>query len=68
MNEPLQRYFDAMNELLPRLSESERRAYLEWERSDEFTRNSDWRGWRKYLGPRPVAQRPEKYARRRRTA
>ncbi len=55
MNRPLERYFAAMDDLWPRLPQSERLAYLAWERSEAFTRNSDWPGWVKYLGPRPEA-------------
>jgi hypothetical protein len=50
---PLGRYFAAIDELWPRLPRSERQAKLDWERSDAFTRDSDWPGWVKHLGPRP---------------
>lgn len=49
----LNRYLERMAELLQVMPQSERQAYLAWERSDAWTRDSDWPGWVKYLGPRP---------------
>lgn len=49
----LERYLDAMAELWPRLSADERQAKLSWERSEAFTRDREWPGWVKYLGPPP---------------
>jgi hypothetical protein len=54
MANSLQNYFDAMDDLWLRLPSCERIAKLEWESSADFTRDSDWPGWVKYLGPRPV--------------
>lgn len=56
----LWRYFEAMDELWPRLSRAERAAKLAWEASDAFTRDSDWPGWYKYLGARPQGAAPQR--------
>ena len=47
-------YFEAMQELRPRLPRCEVEALHRWEMSDDFTRTGDWPGWLKYLGPRPM--------------
>lgn len=51
------RYLESMTEVFAVLPESERLAYLAWERSDAYTRDSDWPGWEHYIGPRP-GERP----------
>jgi len=55
LSSPYLDYLAAMDELWPRLPQSERSAKLAWERSKAFTRDSDWPGWEKYLGICPVA-------------
>lgn len=62
MNHALYKYLTAMTELFQRLPQSERQAYLEYERSDGYTRDSDWPGWAKYLGPRPMASSKQERA------
>jgi hypothetical protein len=50
-------YLEAMTEIEPHLPDVERRDLHRWYCSPEFTRDSDWPGWVKYLGPRPQADR-----------
>ena len=52
-SERIVRYIEAMTELEPNLPLEERLSLQEWYKSPEFTRDSDWPGWAKYLGPRP---------------
>jgi len=47
-------YIEAMTELEPFLPIEEREELQRWYRSPLFTRDSDWPGWAKYLGPRPA--------------
>jgi hypothetical protein len=47
------RYLEAMTELEPQLPSDDRASLQAWYASPEFTRDSDWPGWVKYLGPRP---------------
>jgi hypothetical protein len=49
-------YLEAMTELEPSLPLEERISLQRWYASPEFTRDSDWPGWVKYLGPRPVVR------------
>jgi len=51
--EKLVRYLEAMTELEPNLPPEERADLQCYYESEEFTRDSDWPGWAKYLGPRP---------------
>jgi hypothetical protein len=46
-------YLEAMTELEPNLPVEERQDLQRWYRSPQFTRDSDWPGWVKYLGPHP---------------
>jgi hypothetical protein len=46
-------YIEAMTELEPQLTAEDRADLQRWYQSPEFTRDSDWPGWVKYLGPRP---------------
>jgi hypothetical protein len=48
-------YLEAMTELESRLPAEERAELQRWYCSPEFTRDSDWPGWVKYLGQRPKA-------------
>jgi hypothetical protein len=50
-------YLEAMTELEPHLLPEERQDLQRWYVSPRFTRDSDWPGWAKYLGPRPQAHR-----------
>jgi hypothetical protein len=50
-------YLEAMTELEPHLTAEERQDLQHWYCSPRFTRDSDWPGWVKYLGPRPQAHR-----------
>ena len=50
-SEKIVRYVEAMTELEPNLPPEERLSLQEWYNSPEFTRDSDWPGWVKYLGP-----------------
>jgi len=60
----LVRYLEAMTDLEPRLSPEERQELQAWYRSPHFTRDSDWPGWRRHLGPPPDPPRRLKLARR----
>jgi hypothetical protein len=60
----LVRYLEAMTEIEPRLSPAEREELQAWYRSPHFTRDSDWPGWEKHLGPRPLPPPRLKLARR----
>jgi hypothetical protein len=50
-------YLEAMTDLEPNLPAEERQELQMWYRSPRFTRDSDWPGWKKYLGSRPDAHR-----------
>lgn len=60
----LVRYLEAMTDLEPHLSPAEREELQAWYRSPHFTRDSDWPGWQKHLGPRPSPPRRLKLRRR----
>lgn len=47
-------YLVAITELFPRLSVEEQEAFERWRALPTSRRDSDWPGWVKYLGPRPV--------------
>lgn len=54
--EKLVLYLEAMTELEPTLPAADQADLQAWYQSPDFTRDSDWPGWEKYLGPRPVRQ------------
>ena len=57
-SEKLIAYLIAMTELEPHLPDADRNSLRQFYRSrGQATRDSDWPGWEKYLGPRPVRQR-----------
>lgn len=47
-------YLVAMTELFPDLSMEEQNAFHQWRELPTSRRDSDWPGWAKYIGPRPV--------------
>ena len=47
-------YLVAMTEAYPTLPPDERQAFDNWRNLATSRRDSDWPGWVKYLGPRPV--------------
>lgn len=46
-------YLERMTQIEPSLPAGERAELQAWYRSPDFTRDSDWPGWEKYLGARP---------------
>jgi hypothetical protein len=54
----LVRYIEALTELEPSLSPSEKSDLERYQQSAQFDGDSRWPGWVKYLGPRPETQRP----------
>lgn len=52
-------YLERMTELEAQLPADERAELRAWYGSPDFTRDSDWPGWPKYLGPRPRRQKFE---------
>jgi hypothetical protein len=59
-------YFEKIAEIWSRLSEEEQQRFQTWKDSHPGACNSEWPGWRSYLGPLP--RRAELRVLRRRSA
>lgn len=54
IDDPETAYLEAIGRIWPTLPESEQRAFQRWKDAHPMARNSDWDGWQKYIGARPV--------------